>query len=441
MKCEFGGGFFVKGKVRAGFLSVIIGISGLLIGLDGQSAQAQSLNEIQKKKAENRAGQQKKQAEIDQVKNEQAKAKKEVASLDAKISETTETIVEKQNEVVQKREEIATLEEEIEELEIRIAERDELLKERIAAMQVNGGPVQYIEVLLGAQSFGDFLDRVLALNTIAVQDRTIIEEQKADMLALETKKQEVEDLLANIESELEQLEKLKGELAAQLDEKDRLLAHLKSEEKDLHDELGELANEASLIAAQEAAFKQQAKEAEEAEEARKRAAQGTKATSRSSGSTSGTASAAGGGGGGNHYSPPSASGKLMMPTSGIYQRGFGGGHRGIDISNRSKPPIRAAASGTVTRVVTGCSPRVDSCGGGFGNYIVIAHTLTGGEQISTLYAHLDPGSISVSQGQSVSQGATIGRMGNTGRVRGATGIHLHFEVHRGGTAVNPERYF
>src|SRR5699024_1920127 len=64
--------------------------------------------------------------------------------------------------------------------------------------------------------------------------------------------------------------------------------------------------------------------------------------------------------------------------------------------------------------------------GGFGNFIVVTHNIDG-KTYSTLYAHLS--NTSVSQGDKVSQGVSIGAVGNT---CGSTGAHLHFEVHPGG---------
>ncbi len=64
--------------------------------------------------------------------------------------------------------------------------------------------------------------------------------------------------------------------------------------------------------------------------------------------------------------------------------------------------------------------------------VIIAH----GGGISTLYAHLS--SVSVSPGQAVGKGATIGRMGATGYT---TGVHLHFEVWSGDwNPINPYAY-
>ena len=73
--------------------------------------------------------------------------------------------------------------------------------------------------------------------------------------------------------------------------------------------------------------------------------------------------------------------------------------------------------------------------GGYGNCIIIDH----GGGMSTLYAHLN--SMSVGVGSSVSQGQTIGGVGNSGTTYGADGIHLHFEVRINGQTRNPAYYF
>jgi murein DD-endopeptidase MepM/ murein hydrolase activator NlpD len=50
-------------------------------------------------------------------------------------------------------------------------------------------------------------------------------------------------------------------------------------------------------------------------------------------------------------------------------------------------------------------------------------------------------SLNVYEGQVVNQGDVIGIMGNTGRVYGATGIHLHWEVIDNGVKKNPTLYY
>lgn len=97
-------------------------------------------------------------------------------------------------------------------------------------------------------------------------------------------------------------------------------------------------------------------------------------------------------------------------------------HPALDISNSSKIPVYAAAAGKVEAI---------GWDGGYGRRIIITHA----EGYQTLYAHLSQ--IKVAVGDLVEAGQEIGRQGNTGQVRGKTGIHLHFEILKDGVRINP----
>ncbi len=64
---------------------------------------------------------------------------------------------------------------------------------------------------------------------------------------------------------------------------------------------------------------------------------------------------------------------------------------------------------------------------GWGNYVVVKHTLPSGETVHSLYAHLKPKSVTVKRGDIVAAGQTIGKVGRTGR---ASSSHLHLEIRR-----------
>jgi len=104
-------------------------------------------------------------------------------------------------------------------------------------------------------------------------------------------------------------------------------------------------------------------------------------------------------------------------------------HKGVDMPRPSGTPIYAAGSGVVESI--------KSDPGGYGIYIIINH----GNGLKTLYAHMYRSTIRVSVGERVERGQRIAGVGNNGRWTGSNGgYHLHFEVHKNGSPVNPKKY-
>lgn len=118
---------------------------------------------------------------------------------------------------------------------------------------------------------------------------------------------------------------------------------------------------------------------------------------------------------------------IVPPTRGILTQSYHRDHRALDYENRLNTPIYAAAAGEV--IVS-----QDGWNYGYGNYVIIDH----GNDHQTLYAHLNKRRVEV--GDTVTSGQIIGNMGNTGRVFGPTGIHLHFELKVDGWKVDPKKY-
>jgi murein DD-endopeptidase MepM/ murein hydrolase activator NlpD len=102
--------------------------------------------------------------------------------------------------------------------------------------------------------------------------------------------------------------------------------------------------------------------------------------------------------------------------------GEGAFHTGVDISAVRGTPVKATGDGVVTHA---------EYGGQYGKLVIIDH----GNGVQTYYAHLSQ--YEVVAGQSVRRGDIIALSGATGR---ATSPHLHYEVRRGGTAMNPQPY-
>jgi murein DD-endopeptidase MepM/ murein hydrolase activator NlpD len=97
-------------------------------------------------------------------------------------------------------------------------------------------------------------------------------------------------------------------------------------------------------------------------------------------------------------------------------------HSGLDYAAPHGTKVLSAGAGTVTFV---------GVKSGYGNAVEITH----GSGLITRYGHLS--SFLAKEGQKVSTGTPIARVGSTGR---STGPHLHFEVRRSDTAVDPVKY-
>lgn len=118
---------------------------------------------------------------------------------------------------------------------------------------------------------------------------------------------------------------------------------------------------------------------------------------------------------------------LQWPLKGKvtsrFGRRHGRPHDGIDIGGKEGDPVYAAAAGEVVYA--------DNRLSGYGHLIIVRHS----HDMFTAYAHNQRNL--VKKGQRVKQGDSIARVGHTGR---ATGPHLHFEVRRGPTPVDPMAY-
>ncbi|WP_019181144.1 M23 family metallopeptidase [Microbacterium yannicii] len=134
---------------------------------------------------------------------------------------------------------------------------------------------------------------------------------------------------------------------------------------------------------------------------------------------------------------PAASGEWGYPLSGGYSKGRGFGynpvigcsycstnHQGYDMAQGCGATIYAAGPG---QVITAGSWQ------GYGNAVRINH----GDELVTLYGHMQWGSLQVSVGEQVAAGTPLGAEGNTGK---SFGCHLHFEVQKSGTPVDPESF-
>jgi len=281
------------------------------------------------------------------------------------------------------------------------------------------GPVTYVDVLLDATSFSDFVVRWDFVRAILKSDAALIS-------GINTEQSRYEHLVSGLEQTQSQLASAQAEqrskedqLSALAGERRELLGIAQAQRNAIAQQLVELEG----LTAQEEA-KLQALIVEKQREdylatlAARRAAQAARRAA---------AIAAG--------LPPPVESPLGGPVAFIWPvRGpitspFGmrtdpvtgryALHSGVDIGVDYGTPIRAAADGLI--IYAGWF-------GGYGNLI----TIDNGDQYSTLYAHCS--AIYVSLNQRVQRGQVIGAVGATGY---ATGPHLHFEIRKNGVPLDP----
>lgn len=324
------------------------------------------------------------------------------------IDESTQYIEELENE-------ISALEEEIRQINEDMDRKVVLLKNSLASIYV-AGDTTTLDIILGAKSFEDFLDKADIVRSVSQTIQKLIDDLKSDLRDRESKKQEVEKAKADKESEKEDLEKNRIDLQRLVDESQAILDKLGDTAQACRREIDE--NDAEIKAIDD----EIAKEQRRVEEERKRRAEAAAQQKAAQGSKQKDTAA-----------PAVASGGYTWPAPGYSHitSGFNDCenrshvHGAIDIGGDGKrgsiygASIVAANSGTVIMART--------CGG-YGNCVVVDH----GNGVTTLYGHLS--SISVSKGQNVSRGQVIGKAGSTGF---STGPHLHFEYRINGKRTNP----
>ncbi|MGE7876030.1 murein hydrolase activator EnvC family protein [Peribacillus muralis] len=467
----------MKKNIIAMNASIMIGLGSLLAV---PSVHAESISDLEKQKEsiqEKRSGVESNisdtEKKIDNLQDKKMTAEEQIDAIEAKIAESDKKIDAKNAEITQTKKEIEALKKEIEVLKERIAKRNEVLKERALSFQETGGDVNYLEVLFGSSSFGDLVDRVGAVATIAEADRGILKQHELDKKDLEEKQNAVETKLASLEVAKVELLEIQKQQKQQKQEKDALVKKLKQQTKKHEDEKMGLEEEKANLSAQEKAIKSaislehqrlaelEAARKKAAAEAKKRAeqeaaqaakaakaaqaAQAAKAASQASQSkqqsSAGSSAKSSSAPAASHSSasvssvPAVSSGTFTRPSAGYVSSTMGERwnkqHAGIDIAASGTVPVVAAADGIVSRSYFSSS---------YGNVVFVTHSISG-QQWTTVYAHLS--SRQVSEGAVVAKGQQVGIMGNTGH---SFGQHLHFELHKGAwnysksNAVNPLNY-
>lgn len=280
--------------------------------------------------------------------------------------------------------------------------RQAILAKRVRAIYMHG-QLNYLDVIVGANSFSDFANRLELLKRVIHSDFSLILEIQEKQRAIEAKKAQLDAEKEQLNALEAQAQKTQEEIAAKHAEQQKVLDEAKQHK----------------AAAEQMERELQAASADVQERIQQRIRERE-------------AAAAASGGDSGSYDYVQGTGQLSWPVSGPITSPFGYRihpifgtqiyHSGIDIGVPEGTPVHAADSGTVIEA---------DWIGGYGNAVIIDH----GNGLQTLYGHNS--SLAVGAGQSVSKGQVIAYAGQTGY---ATGPHVHFEVRVNGSPVDPMGY-
>ncbi|HBI04641.1 MAG TPA: hypothetical protein DDY49_11505, partial [Paenibacillaceae bacterium] len=157
-----------------------------------------------------------------QILNQQIKEKeaiksteqKELNAISGKVAASESQLASIQKQVANLKAKSQQAEKDQQAAKERVKQREEILKKRISAMY-EAGDDSYIDVLLGAKNFGDFVERLEFLKLIVEQDTQILEENKRDIDLIEVKKKEIASSLATVREKEREYEKVARGLNAQ----------------------------------------------------------------------------------------------------------------------------------------------------------------------------------------------------------------------------------
>ena len=369
------------------------------------NTSANSIKQEREKQAQIEAEIKQQQQEKAKLENSKSQNEALIREIDAKVNAIAAKILDYQNRVDEKELEIKDTQARLEEAEIRLVEQYESMKLRIQFMYENGNQ-KYLDMILGSESMGDFLNKAEYITQITEYDRNMMnqmietkEEIERTRIALQEEKKDLEDLVAQ---QKKQQDQAMAEVAQKRKEVRAYDYRISVTENTISDKEEELEAQKALV-----------KEMEEIERRRREeeARRAAEARLKYDG------------------------GIFEWPVPGIYRISSGYGyrtdpitgqrgafHNGIDIPGPVGTPIVAAYDGEVAWARYSTTA---------GNWIGIDH----GDGLYTVYMHNS--AMLVSQGQKVKKGQRIALMGSTGR---STGPHLHFSVRKDGQYVNPNQY-
>lgn len=444
-------------KVR--FYSAVLSLAliGTSVSVDATSKEdlLKEQQEVESRLKETERSQNQTSEKLILTKQERKEARAQLNEVNSRLDDLALKIADQQAAVAASKEQLRLTETAISETLKELHQQEELLGSRLRAVQQKGD-VKYIEVLLDAKDFGDLISRFSTVSEIIKQDDHVLQAYKGNVKQLSEQRSEQALLLESMKREQRKLLVLQTRIIAESELKRKLVVQLNTKVKELQQEQFSKAEEAEILADQRRLIQNELIALQEAErkakeEAKRKAAEAARAAEAKRQAEAAEAARAAEAKKKKSDAPsaeptipevesPTAmpeqpanavtSRPFHLPVQGYVSSPFGPRnnpltgkpeiHKGIDLVNAKGTPIHAAAGGIVLRAGSAT---------GYGNVVMVTH-LIDGQVYTTVYAHLD--SISVSAGQTVMPGKTVGTLGTTGW---STGPHLHFELHKGEWAV------
>lgn len=335
--------------------------------------------------------------QLQEARDAQAELEKQIEAIQSDKSKALEekALLDRQNDKL--RSEISLLQQQSDETQARITELTQKEQEqyelfcRQVREEEERGTVSYWSVLFKASSFTDLLARMDFVNEVMDYDRQVISD-------LQTTRQQLTEDKAALEQQKSEMESSQTKLQQQVDAASTLIREYEETEAGHQAMLDEAAEDEARI---QALIRQQ-----------------------QSGGSSGGGGSSGSNSGVDGYIWPTNNTRVVTSPYGERWCPFHGyeSHNGADIDAARGSAVLAAKSGRVIQA---------GWNGGYGISVMIAHD----DGITTLYGHMDGCSVSV--GQTVSQGETIGICGNTGN---SSGAHIHYTMYKNGGTIDPLPY-
>ncbi len=375
-----------------------------------QVADAKTLNQLKQEQSDIKAKQQETQNALNANKQKQEDISAEIESLDKTVAEAEAALEEIQTELNDVTARLAESEVQLKEATEKKNAQLESFEGRIKFLHENGS-IGYLQIILSAESFTDFLTRMQYVNDIMNYDNNLLSQ-------LQTTESEIQQKTTEIAEDKAQVEVLVAEQKAKTEEYNTKLAEKQATYNQY--KLDAAAYEQELASWEKASEEVSNLIAKANAEAAAAAAKNKSSSATSSGSSSGTVTYTGG-----QFAWPVPGYSYISSGYGYRSKPIGSGsefHTGYDIPAAYGSSIVAAEAGTVIYA---------SYMNGYGYTVMIDH----GGGLVTLYGHNSK--LTVSKGDTVSRGQTIAKAGSTGN---STGNHCHFEVRKNGSHTSPKPY-